>query len=64
MQIIFWCFVGLIVYVYFGYPILLFSLSLLIGKKFKKQRIEPRVSIIISAFNEELWMRKKIESSV
>ncbi len=55
---------GLIAYVYFGYPVLVFILARLRPKPVGKSAIEPTVSFIITAFNEERAIRKKLENTL
>ncbi len=64
MQIIFWCSVGLIVYAYVGYPLLLFLLSLVRERPVKKGNITPTVSCIITVYNENEQIRGKIENTL
>ncbi len=61
--LIFWCAVFFVVYVYFLYPVIIWTLSLFIRKtvvKFLDTDILPRVSIIIAAYNEVKHIEKKI----
>jgi len=51
-------------YAYFGYPILLFVLSLFIRNPVKKGEITPFVSFIITAYNEEKHISGKIENTL
>lgn len=62
MSFIFWFSLGLIFYTYAGYPFLLFLLSLLFKRKIRKGFAEPRVSVILSAFNEEKTIEKKLHN--
>ncbi len=62
MKFIFWFFLSLITFIYFGYPVILFVISLLDGKKFKKEQILPNVTILIPAHNEEKVISKKLEN--
>lgn len=55
---------GVIIYIFVGYPIALGVLSLLFGKRVDRQDITPNVSLIISAYNEEGVIRQKIENSL
>ncbi|NIQ15875.1 MAG: glycosyltransferase [Candidatus Dadabacteria bacterium] len=64
MKIIFYISLLLIFYVYFGYPILLVIFSRFRPKPVHKEFWEPTVSIIISAYNEELSLREKIENTL
>ncbi len=63
-QIIFWTGVILIFYVYLGYPILVYIVSRLFPKPVRRAEIEPRVSIIITAYNEERDIRRKLENTL
>lgn len=49
----FWLCLGLILYVYAGYPLLVFLLAPVIGRGVRKGDIEPTVTVVIAAFNEE-----------
>jgi cellulose synthase/poly-beta-1,6-N-acetylglucosamine synthase-like glycosyltransferase len=60
----FWVFVLLILYTYFGYPVLLFLASLLINKPVDKGEFTSSVSIIIAVHNEEKIIKKKIENTL
>jgi cellulose synthase/poly-beta-1,6-N-acetylglucosamine synthase-like glycosyltransferase len=63
--VVFWTCLGLIAYVYAGYPILLFLLgSLRRAQAGLKPARLPRVSLIISAYNEEDVIREKIANSL
>jgi cellulose synthase/poly-beta-1,6-N-acetylglucosamine synthase-like glycosyltransferase len=42
-----------LIYIYFGFPLLVYSLASLLKKYPNKQTFEPTISILISAFNEE-----------
>ncbi len=59
-QIVFWTCVGLLAYVYLGYPVLVYIVSRLLPRSVKSGEIEPRVTVLITAFNEEAAIRGKI----
>jgi len=65
IRIVFWSVVFLLFYIYFGYPLLLYLLSL-----FRRSRVRtdetyrPIVSLIIAAYNEEAVIGEKIENSL
>lgn len=63
-KIIFWLNAGIIVYVYAGYPLLVFLVGRFFPKRIRKGDIEPRVSFVITAYNEELAIREKIENTL
>ena len=60
---LFWIAFGLVVYVYFCYPLLLLVLSKLRrAQLIQKADFTPTVSVIIAAYNEEEVLAKKIEN--
>lgn len=63
-EIVFWFSLVLISYAYFGYPCLLILVSLFWTHPVNKGTITPRVSFIITAFNEEKRIRQKIENTL
>ena len=60
LESVFWISLISVVYVYFGYPIILFILSTIFTKPVNKQNITPTVSIVISVHNEEGTIKDKI----
>jgi cellulose synthase/poly-beta-1,6-N-acetylglucosamine synthase-like glycosyltransferase len=58
----FWFFICLIVYCYFGYPILLVLVSSLYSRPVFKKDITPKISIVISVWNEHDVIRQKISN--
>ena len=65
-EIIFWLSIAMIIYPYFGYPVLLYFFG-----RFKSRTSPaatdsnvPSMCLLISAFNEEKIIRKKIENSL
>lgn len=61
---LFWCSIGLIAASYFGYPAVLTVLAALAGKPYKKMAIEPDVSLIIPAHNEDKVIAAKIKNAL
>ena len=65
LKAVFFLLVFVLFYIYFGYPILLFLISI-----FKKNKIKisedyfPSVSLIIAAYNEEKVIEEKIKNSL
>lgn len=49
----FWVSLGLVTYVYVGYPVTTLLLARILQRHARKADIEPRVTVLISAFNEE-----------
>jgi poly-beta-1,6-N-acetyl-D-glucosamine synthase len=62
MQFIFLISLFLIIYCYFGYPFLIYFFARFFRKKINKSPIEPTVSIVISAYNEEDCIADKINN--
>ena len=63
-QIIFWIAVAVPLYAYLGYPLVLLLLRALIRREVKKAPIEPFVSLLIPAYNEDDVIARKIENSL
>ncbi len=63
-QTIFWICAGLLAYVYLGYPLLVWLVSRVFPKPVKRSAIEPNVTILITAFNEEAAIREKLENTL
>jgi len=63
-KIVFCISIGLILYVYFGYPLLLIVLSKFIKRPTKKGYIESTISLIIAVYNEERVIEDKIKNSL
>ena len=62
MALIFWLFLFLIIYCFFGYPLLLVIAEKIVHRPVKKSPIKPAVSIVISAWNEEDVIEHKIKN--
>jgi cellulose synthase/poly-beta-1,6-N-acetylglucosamine synthase-like glycosyltransferase len=60
--IIFWSSIGLIVYTFVGFPLLLLIMAWLRPRPHKVNTIEPSVSIVIAAYNEEQDIASKIQN--
>ena len=63
-EIIFWLTIGIISYTYFGYPVFIIFLSLFINHKIHKRGVEPNVTFLITAYNEEKNIAKKLENTL
>ena len=63
-EIIFWLTLGIIFYTYFGYPLFILLLSLFINHEIKKGEIEPNVTVLITAYNEEKNIVAKLENTL
>lgn len=63
-QVIFWTSVAALVYVYAGYPLLVYLVSLVRPLEVKKSDVAPTVTILITAYNEEKAIRAKLENTL
>ncbi len=63
-QIMFWFSIGVIALVYFGYPLMLSLVAYFNKKPHNKNRIEPYVTLLIPAYNEENVIREKLNNSL
>ncbi len=62
--IFFWTCAGLLAYVYVGYPVLVWLVSMLFPKPVRKADIEPQVTVLITAFNEEDALPRKLANTL
>src|SRR5512147_2516524 len=60
MEAMFWTAVGFVCYAYVGYPLLLMLMGLVHNRPVQKGPFEPKVSFIITAYNEEKRIREKL----
>lgn len=63
-RIIFWIAVFVPFYAYLGFPLVLLALRLVIRRDVKKGPIQPFVSLLIPAYNENDVIARKIENSL
>ncbi|MDQ6786583.1 MAG: glycosyltransferase family 2 protein [Acidobacteriota bacterium] len=63
-QTVFWSSVAALLYTYAGYPLLVYTISLLFPKTVKQGDFEPEVTILITAYNEERAIRAKLENTL
>lgn len=63
-SIIFWFSSGLIAYAYVGYVLFIYILSLLVRNRVKMGEYEPTVTIVITAYNEERHIARKLDNSL
>jgi cellulose synthase/poly-beta-1,6-N-acetylglucosamine synthase-like glycosyltransferase len=62
--IIFWVSAAALFYTYAGYPLLLAAVSAIRPRQVRRGDFEPRVSMIITAYNEELDLAAKLENTL
>ena len=63
-KLLFWISVAFPLYVYLGFPLLLWLLAALVRRAPRKQPIEPSVSLLIAAYNEAAVIADKIRNSL
>ncbi len=63
-QIVFWLCIGVLAYVYVGYPLLVHLVSRVFPKPVANGDIEPKVTVLITAFNEENDIRAKLKNTL
>jgi len=64
MTLIFWLSVATLVYIYFGYPLVVWMLARLVGQAPMQQAVFPSVSLVIPAYNEEAYLEEKLRNSL
>ncbi len=64
IEALFWISVTLVAYTYFLYPALVFALARLWPHPVRKADVEPSLSLIIAAYNEEKVIREKLENTL
>src|SRR3954462_6659540 len=63
-EIVFWLSALALFYTYVGYPILIAVISSLRPRGVKRGKFLPKVSVIITAFNEECALAAKLENTL
>ena len=56
----FWLCLSLLFYIYVGYPVCAFLLALVLARDVRKADFAPTVSVVISAFNEDLEIERTV----
>ncbi len=62
MELFFWANLFLIIFVYFGYPLVLIVLGVFFKKKVEKSDFFPKLSLIIAVYNEGKVLEDKFEN--
>ncbi len=60
MQVLFWMLMGAVFWTYAGYPCLLAMLALVPRRRLAAAPIEPTVTVIVSAYNEQKHIAQKL----
>lgn len=63
-KLIFWILVAIVFYTYFGYTLLIPIFGLFFKRSLNRKDIEPRVTFLITAYNEERNIRRKLEETL
>ncbi|HEX6179495.1 MAG TPA: glycosyltransferase family 2 protein, partial [Thermoanaerobaculia bacterium] len=62
--IVFWISLAVCVYIYFGYPALLWIVSRVRPRPVREADVTPRATFLIAAYNEEKVIARKIENTL
>src|SRR3989338_7182642 len=62
MTFLFWLLISLTIYCYFGYPLLLWLMARLWPDPVQKGSYEPKISVILSVWNEEDVIKEKLRN--
>jgi cellulose synthase/poly-beta-1,6-N-acetylglucosamine synthase-like glycosyltransferase len=63
-RLLFWISAGVTVYVYAGYPVLLWLLQAVVRTAPRQEPVEPSVSLLVAAYNEAAVIGDKIRNSL
>jgi cellulose synthase/poly-beta-1,6-N-acetylglucosamine synthase-like glycosyltransferase len=63
-EVVFWTSAAALFYTYAGYPLLISLVSALRPRRVRRGEIEPTVSVIITAYNEERDLKAKLENTL
>lgn len=64
IALLFWLALGIILYTYFGYPLLIWIISRIHPKSENYKQQTPYVTLLIAAYNEEVVIELKIKNSL
>lgn len=64
VQVLFWLAVGIILYTFLGYPLLIGLLARRVQHPVQRAAITPRVTLFIPAYNEAAVIARKLENSL
>ena len=64
IKVIFWLIIFLIFYTYAGYSFIILLLSLFLNRSVRKKEVYPRVTFLITAYNEEHSIAAKLENTL
>ena len=64
MKTLFWISAAFVVYVYFGYPLLLWLLRYLARHPLKKEAVQPSITLLVAAHNESDVIAAKLRNAL
>ncbi|HLK34262.1 MAG TPA: glycosyltransferase family 2 protein [Terriglobales bacterium] len=64
LKLVFWASAGFIFYVYAGYPLVVWLLRTLFPCRLRKGSVEPFVSLVVAAYNEENVIERKLRNAL
>jgi cellulose synthase/poly-beta-1,6-N-acetylglucosamine synthase-like glycosyltransferase len=62
IKLLFWLSAGAIVYIYVGYPVIVRGLARVMGRPVERSPIQPRITVVIAAYNEARSIRRKLDN--
>ncbi|MEO6807889.1 MAG: glycosyltransferase family 2 protein, partial [Isosphaeraceae bacterium] len=67
-SLVFWACAGLVIYAYAGYPLLIWALSRILGRREEPPSIDdeslPRVALVLAAYNEEAVIEDRLRNAL
>lgn len=60
--LVFWCALGILAYATIGYPLAVAALARVRPRPYRRESVEPRVSVVIAVHNEVAHIGRKIEN--
>lgn len=64
LELLFWLSLGLTLYPYLGYPLLVTLLARMSSRPWRQDEFTPRISLLISVYNEEAVIGEKLENAL
>ena len=64
MSMVFWVSIATLIYIYAGYPLLVWVLARCFGREPRRGAMLPSVSLLIPAYNEEAHIEQKLRNSL
>src|SRR5688500_8867730 len=62
VKVIFWVALGALVWTHLGYPLAAAALARLRTRRVRKQAIEPTVTVVVAAYDEEAVIERRLEN--